>query len=166
MVGNTTDAEDQTQEAFLLLFRKIHTFRGDSAFSSWLHRLAVNTVLMHLRKKSLPAISIDEGPGADEMASGPDQPERSLGDEKRTPTETRKSTVHRVRGDSIGTMSTPLRLPQPNDGHPGTDCLRCKLSETIRSLGGASATNSSRVGQYAGLQALTTSSLQDRGFVR
>jgi RNA polymerase sigma-70 factor (ECF subfamily) len=66
MVGNTTDAEDLTQEAFLLLFRKIHTFRGDSAFSTWLHRLVVNTVLMHLRKKSLPAISIDAGPGVDD----------------------------------------------------------------------------------------------------
>src|SRR4029077_20444937 len=51
MVGNTTEAEDLTQEAFLLLFRKIHTFRGESAFSTWLHRLAVNIVLMHLRKK-------------------------------------------------------------------------------------------------------------------
>jgi RNA polymerase sigma-70 factor, ECF subfamily len=66
MVGNTTDAEDLTQDAFLLLFRKIHTFRGDSAFSTWVHRLAVNTVLMHLRKKSLPAISLEAGPGPDD----------------------------------------------------------------------------------------------------
>lgn len=66
MVGNTTDAEDLTQEAFLLLFRKIHTFRGDSAFSTWLHRLVVNTVLMHLRKRSLPAISIESAPGPDD----------------------------------------------------------------------------------------------------
>jgi RNA polymerase sigma-70 factor (ECF subfamily) len=58
MLGNTTDAEDLTQEAFLLLFRKIHTFRGESAFSTWLHRLVVNLVLMHLRKKSLPAVSM------------------------------------------------------------------------------------------------------------
>jgi RNA polymerase sigma-70 factor (ECF subfamily) len=50
MVGNTTEAEDLTQEAFLLLFRKLHTFRGESAFSTWLHRLVVNTVLMHLRR--------------------------------------------------------------------------------------------------------------------
>ncbi|HWO38153.1 MAG TPA: sigma-70 family RNA polymerase sigma factor [Candidatus Acidoferrum sp.] len=71
MVGNTTDAEDLTQEAFLLLFRKIHTFRGDSAFSTWLHRLAVNTVLMHLRKRSPPAISIDAGPGADDDIASP-----------------------------------------------------------------------------------------------
>jgi len=51
MLGNPADAEDFTQEAFLLLFRKIHTFRGESAFSTWLHRLAVNLVLMHFRKK-------------------------------------------------------------------------------------------------------------------
>jgi len=52
MVGNTAEAEDLTQEAFLQLFRKIATFRGESAFSTWLHRLAVNDVLMKLRKKS------------------------------------------------------------------------------------------------------------------
>jgi RNA polymerase sigma-70 factor (ECF subfamily) len=61
MVGNTTDAEDLTQEAFLLLFRKLHTFRGESAFSTWLHRLVVNTVLMHLRRKPLPAVSMEGG---------------------------------------------------------------------------------------------------------
>jgi RNA polymerase sigma-70 factor (ECF subfamily) len=59
MVGNTAEAEDLTQEAFLLLFRKIHTFRGESAFSTWLHRLAVNLVLMRLRKKSPPIVSIN-----------------------------------------------------------------------------------------------------------
>jgi len=62
MVGNTTEAEDLTQEAFLLLFRKIHTFRGESAFSTWLHRLAVNVVLMHLRKKFPPIVSIQATP--------------------------------------------------------------------------------------------------------
>jgi len=66
MVGNTTDAEDLTQEAFLLLFRKIHMFRGESAFTTWLHRLVVNTVLMHLRKKSLTAVSLEAGPGPDD----------------------------------------------------------------------------------------------------
>src|SRR6266853_1454776 len=47
MTGNTAEAEDLTQEAFLQLYRKIATFRGESAFSTWLHRLAVNVVLMH-----------------------------------------------------------------------------------------------------------------------
>jgi RNA polymerase sigma-70 factor, ECF subfamily len=69
MVGDTTEAEDLTQEAFLLLFRKIHTFRGESAFSTWLYRLAVNTVLMHLRKKSLPVVSMETGPATDGEAA-------------------------------------------------------------------------------------------------
>jgi RNA polymerase sigma-70 factor, ECF subfamily len=60
MLGNVAEAEDLTQEAFLQLYRKIGTFRGDSAFSTWLHRLAVNVVLMHLRRKGLPQVSLEE----------------------------------------------------------------------------------------------------------
>lgn len=60
MVSNPAEAEDLTQEAFLQLHRKIATFRGDSAFTTWLHRLAINVVLMHLRKKGLPVTSLDE----------------------------------------------------------------------------------------------------------
>ena len=60
MVNNVAEAEDLTQEAFLQLHRKIATFRGDSAFSTWLHRMAVNVVLMHLRKKGLQLTSLDE----------------------------------------------------------------------------------------------------------
>ncbi len=71
MVGNTAEAEDLTQEAFLQLFRKIHTFRGESAFSTWLHRLAVNVVLMRLRKKSLPETSLEETTEPDEETGGP-----------------------------------------------------------------------------------------------
>ena len=60
MTNNAAEAEDLTQDAFLQVFRKITTFRGDSAFSTWLHRIAVNTVLMHFRKKSLSQVSLDE----------------------------------------------------------------------------------------------------------
>jgi RNA polymerase sigma-70 factor, ECF subfamily len=66
MIGNPADAEELMQDAFLQLFRKIHTFRGDSAFSTWLHRLAVNIVLMKLRRKTLPTDSLDESAEADE----------------------------------------------------------------------------------------------------
>jgi RNA polymerase sigma-70 factor, ECF subfamily len=60
MTANTAQAEDLTQEAFLQLFRKIATFRGESAFSTWLHRMAVNVVLMQLRRKGLPLVSLEE----------------------------------------------------------------------------------------------------------
>src|SRR4029077_11482904 len=49
-----------TQEAFLQLFRKIHTFRGESAFSSWMHRLTANIVLMRFRKKRPVPVSLEE----------------------------------------------------------------------------------------------------------
>jgi RNA polymerase sigma-70 factor, ECF subfamily len=60
MVKNPTEAEDLTQSAFLQTFRKIQTFRADSRFSTWLHRLTVNIVLMHFRKKKRAEISLDE----------------------------------------------------------------------------------------------------------
>ncbi len=61
------DAEDLTQEVFLLLFRKISTFRGESAFSTWLHRMVANVAFMHLRRKSRPQVSLDDvGPSQDE----------------------------------------------------------------------------------------------------
>ena len=60
MTSNTMEAEDLTQDAFLQVFRKIKHFRQDSAFSTWLHRITVNTVLMHFRKRSLCQISLDE----------------------------------------------------------------------------------------------------------
>ena len=50
MIRNAPQAEDLTQEVFVQLFRKIHTFRGDSSFSTWLHQLTVNHVLMYFRK--------------------------------------------------------------------------------------------------------------------
>ena len=71
MVGNTAEAEDLTQDAFLQLFRKIGTFRGESAFSTWLHRLAVNVVLMKLRKKTLPVMSLDEPADPEDETNGP-----------------------------------------------------------------------------------------------
>ena len=71
MVGNTAEAEDLTQDAFLQLFRKIGTFRGESAFSTWLHRLAVNVVLMKLRKKTLPETSLEESTDPEDESTGP-----------------------------------------------------------------------------------------------
>jgi RNA polymerase sigma-70 factor, ECF subfamily len=60
------EAEDLTQEAFLQLFRKIHTFRGESAFSSWLYRLTANVALMSLRKKKLATDSLERPAESDD----------------------------------------------------------------------------------------------------
>ena len=77
MVNNAAEAEDLTQEAFMQLFRKISTFRGEAAFSTWFHRLTVNIVLMHLRKKGLDEISLDQEPTEDEQ----DLPKKEYGGE-------------------------------------------------------------------------------------
>src|ERR1700745_2976910 len=58
MVGVASEAEEFTQEAFLQVFRKIHTFRGESAFFTWFHRLTVNVVLMSLRKRKALEVSM------------------------------------------------------------------------------------------------------------
>lgn len=60
MTQNTVVAEDLTQDAFLQVFRKIHSFRGESRFSTWLHRVTVNIVLIHFRKKRHGEVSLDE----------------------------------------------------------------------------------------------------------
>lgn len=72
MLGNAEDAEELTQEVFLQVFRKAHTFRGDASFSTWLHRLTVNTVLMRLRRFRRwreTVTSLDVAPGADQGLS-------------------------------------------------------------------------------------------------
>lgn len=65
MTNNTADADDLTQEAFIQAFRKLATFRGESALSTWLHRVAVNTALMHFRRQSTPHASLDQPAGAE-----------------------------------------------------------------------------------------------------
>lgn len=71
MLRDPVEAEDLTQEAFLQLFRKLNTFRGESAFSTWLHRLTVNLVLMRLRKKSPPTVSIEATADQDSEIDSP-----------------------------------------------------------------------------------------------
>lgn len=72
MTDDFSLAEDFTQDAFITAFRRIDTFRGDSAFATWLHRIAVNIVLMHVRQqKSRGSISsLDESASEDDISMG------------------------------------------------------------------------------------------------
>ena len=59
MTGNVSEAEDCTQDAFIQAWNKLTKFRGDSAFATWLHRVAVNTVLGRMRKSKRERDRID-----------------------------------------------------------------------------------------------------------
>jgi RNA polymerase sigma-70 factor (ECF subfamily) len=71
MSKDPIEAEDLTQDAFLRAFRKIRTFRGDALFSTWLHRLTVNVVLMGFRQRKHSKISLDD---ILELTEGPRKP--------------------------------------------------------------------------------------------
>ena len=71
MSKDPLEAEDFTQDAFLQAFRKIQSFRGDSLFSTWLHRLTVNIVLMGFRQRKRPKISLDEALELNEQSRKP-----------------------------------------------------------------------------------------------
>ncbi len=77
MLRNASDAEDLTQQVFIQLFRKLHTFRGDSSFTTWLHRMTVNQVLMHFRRRMVKTEKITEdGSTPVRIVSGTENPSR------------------------------------------------------------------------------------------
>jgi RNA polymerase sigma-70 factor (ECF subfamily) len=75
MMGNPVEAEDMTQDVFLQLYNKIGMFRGESAFTTWLHRMTVNQVLMHFRKKSTRSeLLTEEGETPIQIVKGTENP--------------------------------------------------------------------------------------------
>src|ERR671915_229502 len=77
MTGNVSEAEDLAQEVFIQLFRKIGSFRGESAFTTWLHRLTVNQVLMHFRKRGVKLEqTTDDGDTPVQIVKGTEDPNR------------------------------------------------------------------------------------------
>jgi RNA polymerase sigma-70 factor (ECF subfamily) len=77
MTGNTSEAEDLAQEVFIQLYRKVGSFRGESAFTTWLHRLTVNQVLMHFRKRGVKLEqTTDDGDTPTQVVTGTQDPAR------------------------------------------------------------------------------------------
>lgn len=77
MTSNTAEAEDLTQEVFIQLYRKTGSFRGESAFTTWLHRLTVNQVLMHFRKRGVKMEqTTDDGETPIQIVQGTEDPSR------------------------------------------------------------------------------------------
>jgi RNA polymerase sigma-70 factor (ECF subfamily) len=126
-------AEDLTQEIFLQVHRKLESFRGDSAFTTWLHRLAVNTVLMHLRKRVMPVVSLDELTA--------DVPEKHLGCGFGTRDLAQAGTVDRLAIDrAVATLARGYRLifilhDVEGFGHPEIAAmLKCTRGSTKSQL--------------------------------
>src|SRR5215831_9537539 len=75
MLQNAFEAEDLTQDVFIQLYRKIGSFRGDSAFTTWLHRMTVNQVLMHFRKRTVKfEKTTEEGETPTQLVPGTENP--------------------------------------------------------------------------------------------
>jgi len=151
MVRNTNEAEDLTQEAFLQLFRKIHTFRGESTFSTWLHRVSVNVVLMRLRKKNLVEIPLEN---ANEEE---DSPRKEIG----APDPVLTGTIDRMNLDrAIGELAPGYRKTfmlhdvEGYEHHEIAEILGCSIGNSKSQL------HKARMQLRSALQAVPHGALQ------
>jgi RNA polymerase sigma-70 factor (ECF subfamily) len=115
MLGRTEDARDATQEAFLSCFRHLSSFRGDAAFSTWLHRIAVNACYDVLRRRPPVAASVDDQP---ETAKTDDHADRvaQAADVQRAllvvPVEFRVALImHEVQDMPVEDIAAVLEIP-------------------------------------------------------
>jgi RNA polymerase sigma-70 factor, ECF subfamily len=132
MTGNTAEAEDLTQDAFLQVFRKLASFRGDSALSTWLYRVTVNTVLMHFRKKGLRQISLDEPIN---RAAGPQKREHGTVDDRLSGSVDRIDLTRAMKELPVG-YRTIFVLHEVNgyEHHEIAGLLRCSVGNSKSQL--------------------------------
>ena len=132
MTCSTAEAEDLTQEVFLRVFRKIATFRGESTFFTWLHRLTINVVLMHLRKSRLQQVSLDE------IATSQDKPiTRQYGDDDRRLIRTiDRIILNQVIADLPSGYRTALVLfdLEGYEHHEIADMMKCSVGSSKSQL--------------------------------
>ena len=130
MTNNIAEAEDLMQDAFLQAFRKLASFRGDSALSSWLYRIAVNTVLMYFRKKKLRNISLDEPYTQDANSSAGDNAAREYGrsDDRLSATVDRIALVRAITELPVGYRTIYLLHEVEGYEHQEiAELLRCSV---------------------------------------
>ena len=60
MLGNATDAEDATQETFLRMYAKLHTYRPERKLASWVLSIAAHYCIDRLRRRRIPFVSLDD----------------------------------------------------------------------------------------------------------
>lgn len=137
MTSNTAEAEDLTQDAFLQVFRKLANFRGDSALSTWLYRVAFNTVLMHFRKKGLRQVSLEEP--ANREAGAPKR-EHGRVDERLSTSIDRLALTRAMKELPVG-YRTIFLLHEVNgyEHHEIARLLRCSIGNSKSQLHKAKA---------------------------
>jgi RNA polymerase sigma-70 factor (ECF subfamily) len=116
MLGRMEDAREATQDAFLSCFRHLGSFRGDSAFSTWLHRVAVNACYDALRKRPPPTGPIDERVDAEGRHADPADQAAAAADVQRAllaiPVEFRAVLVlHELQDLPVEEVAAALDLP-------------------------------------------------------
>jgi RNA polymerase sigma-70 factor (ECF subfamily) len=125
ITGDKALAEDAVQEAFLNAYRHLRDFDGRAAFSTWLHRIAVNAALEQMRRRNRSETGLPEGDEADDLLSasvedapGPDRHARSAEIRRDIETELKRmSTIERTafvlrhhEGQSLEEISEVLSL--------------------------------------------------------
>ena len=146
MTSNVAEAEDLTQDAFLQVFRKLATFRGDSALSTWLYRVAVNTVLMHFRKKGLRQVSLEEP--ANREAGAPKR-EHGRVDERLSTSVDRIALTRAMKDLPVGYRTIfLLHEVQGYEHHEIARLLRCSVGNSKSQLHKAKA----RMRELLGMQ--------------
>jgi RNA polymerase sigma-70 factor (ECF subfamily) len=133
MVRSDVDAEDVTQDVLLQVVRKLPTFRGDSAFPTWLHRVTVNAALSHRRKRAVREerraaapfdASVEEGAAEDAGRN------RTLGPDAQVLARERRRQIERAIA-SLPEVYRKVFLLSDVDGQPNADiaeAMRLSLS--------------------------------------
>ena len=116
MLGRTEDAREATQDAFLSCFRHLSTFRGDSAFATWLHRVAVNACYDALRRRPPLTGQLDERVDAEAATRDPAEQATAAADVQRAllaiPVEFRAVLVlHELQDLPLEQISAVLDVP-------------------------------------------------------